>query len=270
MRCTTCGDYLRENEGTCPTCGAVASSQQVVRPMNVDVRSCPRCGHVGTGVRYFQRPGHMGLLIGISVFTYGFGGLAYYFARRNHRLCAQCGLGWERARIPGPGFAGHPAFADPAGTNLVGRGARVGSEEALPRRGVGRRVFGVGMVLFATLMVAIGVVEFEMAAVAVGSVMGAAGTGTIWWGLKARQDRRQALMTRLQRRVLLLATDKGGTLTVTEVAAQLNLSLSAAEGVLDGMDDGLRVRSEVTNEGIIVYEFPELRHHPRLESGSAG
>jgi hypothetical protein len=126
------------------------------------------------------------------------------------------------------------------------------------------------MVLFATLMVAIGVVEFEMAAVAVGSVMGAAGTGTIWWGLKARQDRRQALMTRLQRRVLLLATDKGGTLTVTEVAAQLNLSLSAAEGVLDGMDDGLRVRSEVTNEGIIVYEFPELRHHPRLESGSAG
>lgn len=236
----------------------------------MDVRSCPRCGHVGTGVRYFQRPGHMGLLIGISVFTYGFGGLAYYFARRNHRVCAQCGLGWEKARIPGPGFVGRPAFADPVGTNLVGRGVRAGAEEPLPRRGVGRRAVGVALVLFATLMVAVGVVEFEMAAVAVGSVMGAAGTATIWWGLKARQDRRQALMTRLQRRVLLLATDKGGTLTVTEVAAQLNLSLSAAEGLLDGMDDGLRVRSEVTNEGIIVYEFPELRHHPRLESGSSG
>jgi hypothetical protein len=125
------------------------------------------------------------------------------------------------------------------------------------------------MVLLAALMVSVGVVQFEMAAIAVGSVIGAAGTASIWWGLKARQDRRQALITRLQRRVLLLATDKRGTLTVTEVAASLDLSLSAAEGVLDGMDDGLRVRSEITDEGIIVYEFPELRHRPRLESGSA-
>ena len=270
MRCTTCGEYLTEHESTCLTCGAVALSQPVMRSMAVDVRSCPRCGHVGTGVRYFQRPGHMGLLIGISVFTYGFGGLAYYFARRKHRICAQCGLGWERARIPGPGFAGHPAFAGSVGADLVGRGARAGAEDDLPRRGAGRRVLGVAMVLFAALLISIGVVEFEMAAIAVGSVVGAAGTVTIWWGLKARQARRQALMTRLQRRVLLLATEKEGMLTVTEVAASLNLSLSAAEGVLDGMDDGLRVRSDVTDEGIIVYEFPELRHHPRLESGSTG
>ena len=80
------------------------------------------------------------------------------------------------------------------------------------------------MVLAAALMISIGFVEFELAAVAVGSVLGAGGTGTIWWGLKARQDRRRALMTRLQRRVLLLATEKGGTLTVTEVAASLNLA----------------------------------------------
>ena len=126
------------------------------------------------------------------------------------------------------------------------------------------------MVLFAALLISIGMVEFAIEAIVIGSVVGAAGTATIWWGLKARQARRQALMTRLQRRVLLLATEKEGTLTVTEVAASLDLSLSAAEGVLDGMDDGLRVRSDVTDEGIIVYEFPELRHHPRLESGSTG
>ena len=270
MRCTTCGEYLTEHESTCPTCGAVALSQPVMRPMAVDVRSCPRCGHVGTGVGYFQRPGHMGLLIGISVFTYGFGGLAYYFARRKHRICAQCGLGWERARIPGPGFTGHPAFAGSVSADLVGRGARAGAEDGLPRRGAGRRVLGVAMVLFAALLISIGVVEFAIEAIVIGSVVGAAGTATIWWGLKARQARRQALMTRLQRRVLLLATEKEGTLTVTEVAASLDLSLSAAEGVLDGMDDGLRVRSDVTDEGIIVYEFPELRHHPRLESGSTG
>ncbi len=270
MRCTTCGEYLTDHEGTCPTCGAVALSQPNMRAMGVEVRSCPRCGHVGTGVGYFQRLGHMGLLIGISVFTYGFGGLAYYFARRKRLICAQCGLGWEKARFPSPGFAGQLAFADSAGTGLVGRGTRAGTERGLPRRGVGRRVVGVAMVLFAGLLISIGVVEFEVAAIAFGSVMGAAGTGTIWWGLKARQDRRQALMSRLQRRVLVLATENGGTLTVTEVAASLDLSLSSAEEVLDRMDDGLRVRSEVTDQGIIVYEFPELRHHPRLESGSAG
>jgi hypothetical protein len=126
------------------------------------------------------------------------------------------------------------------------------------------------MVLFGALLVAIGIIEFELAAIAVGSVFGAGGTTTVWWGLKAREDRRRALMARLQRRVLLLATEKSGTLTVTEVAASLNMSLAVAEGVLDGMDDGLRVRSDVTDQGIIVYEFPELRHHPRLESGSAG
>jgi hypothetical protein len=126
------------------------------------------------------------------------------------------------------------------------------------------------MVLFGALLVAVGVIEFELAAIAVGSVFGAGGTTMVWWGLKAREDRRRALMARLQRRVLLLATEKSGTLTVTEVAASLNMSLAVAEGVLDGMDDGLRVRSDVTDRGIIVYEFPELRHRPRLESGSAG
>ena len=270
MRCTTCGEFLREHEGACPTCGAVVSPRPMMRSMAVEVRSCPRCGHLGTGIKYFQRPGHMGLLVGISMCTYGFGGLAYYFARRRHRICAECGLGWEKARTPGPGFAGHPAFVDPAGTDLTSQGAEFDSVGSLPRRGVGRRVLGVAMVLFAALLVSIGVVELAFEAIAVGSVFGAAGTGTIWWGLKARENRRRALMTRRQRRVLLLATERGGTLTVTEVAASLNMSLSVAEGVLDGMDDGLRVRSDVTNEGIILYEFPELRHHPGLESGSAG
>ncbi len=205
----------------------------------------------------------MGLLIGVSLFTYGLGGLAYWLARRKHRICPQCGLGWENAAVLGPGQGRAPALA-----GVTGAGPQFGADEELPRRGLARRVIGVGMVLAAALMISVGFVNFELAAVAVGSVLGAGGTGTIWWGLKARQDRRNALMTRLQGSVLLLATEKGGTLTVTEVAASLNLSLSAAEGVLEGMDDGLRVRSDVTNQGIIVYEFPEVRHHPRLESGS--
>ena len=269
MRCPTCGEYLKRHETTCSTCGAVVSSRMAMPEMSVEVRSCPRCGHLGTGIKFFQRPGHMGLLLGISVCTYGFGGLAYFFARRKRRICAECGLGWERARLPGPGFTGHPAALETGGTPVGASGPAFRPGESLPRRGVGRRVLGVAMLLFAALMVSIGVVEFAFEAILIGSVMGAAGTATTWWGLKARDDRRRAVMTRRQQQVLQLATKKAGTLTVTEVAASLNMSLSVAEGVLEGMDDGFRVRSDVTDEGIIVYEFPELRHHRRLESGTA-
>ena len=281
MRCPTCGEYLKKHETMCPTCGAVTSARPAMSDMSVDVRSCPRCGHMGTGVQYFQRPAHVGLLLGLSAvtwFTFGLGGLVYYVARRQRRICAECGLGWEKARIPGPGFGGYASLPQPLGTDVNSGGSAGGntggnafsSRADLPRRGVGRRAVGVAMVLFAALMISIGVIEFAWEAIMVGSVLGAAGTATTWWGLKARQDRRLAVMARLERQVLLLATEKAGTLTVTEVAASLDMSLSAAEGVLEGMDDGFRVRSEVTDEGIIVYEFPELRHHPRLESGSKG
>lgn len=143
-------------------------------------------------------------------------------------------------------------------------------EEALPRRGIVRRMLGVVVVSGATLIVSVGLVAQEVVVMAVGSVIGAGGMATIWSGLKARQARRRALMSRLQRGVLLLATEKGGTLTVTEAAAALDLSLSAAEKVLESMDDGLRVRSEVTNQGIIVYEFPEVMHELKFESESKG
>ena len=48
----------------------------------------------------------------------------------------------------------------------------------------------------------------------------------------------------------------------------LDLSLEAAEKILIGMDDGFRVRSDVTDDGVIVYEFPEIRHRPKLTSGA--
>jgi hypothetical protein len=97
--------------------------------------------------------------------------------------------------------------------------------------------------------------------------MGAVGAGGFWWGLKALNDRRKALMQRLQQKVLRLATHRGGTLTVTEVAADLNLSLPAAEKVLASMDDGFRVRCEISKEGVLFYEFPEVVHRKQLEPG---
>jgi hypothetical protein len=71
----------------------------------------------------------------------------------------------------------------------------------------------------------------------------------------------------IQRQILRLASARGGTLTVTEVAADLNISLPAAEKILTSMDDGFRVRSDISDEGVIYYGFPGLRHRKELNTG---
>ena len=60
--------------------------------------------------------------------------------------------------------------------------------------------------------------------------------------------------------MLQLDADRGGRLTVSEVAAQLGWTLPRAEKVLNSLEDGYRVSSDVTDEGLIVYDFRELRY----------
>jgi hypothetical protein len=223
------------------------------------VRRCPRCSYQGEGIPYFRRGGHVGLLVGVSVFTYGFGGLVYWLARRKHLICPRCGLGWEHASralaVTGPEPERQAALEAVAG------------EEKLPSSGVKRRTLGVAMVLFAALMVLVGIVELEPVVAAFGAVAGGGGSLTFYWGWRALQERRKAIMQGLQRKILRLATVRDGTLTVTEVAAEMNLSLEAAEKILTSMDDGFRVRSEISKEGVLYYEFPEVRHRKELSPG---
>ena len=257
MRCSTCGETLQPGAVQCPTCGTGTPVGMVLtRP--VGVRRCPRCAYQGEGIPYFRKAGHVGLLVAVSLFTYGFGGLIYWLARRKHLICPRCGLGWENASRALAGFG-------PESERRMLESPE--ADEPLPSSGAKRRVLGVMMVLAATLMVLMGFVEGAMEAVAVGSVFGAGGSLSFFWGWKGQESRRKAVMQGLQRKILRLATVRGGTLTVTEVAAELNLSLPAAEKILTSMDDGFRVRSEISNEGVLYYEFPEVRHRPALGSG---
>jgi len=91
----------------------------------------------------------------------------------------------------------------------------------------------------------------------------------------AREERREALIAALQPHVLKLAGERNGRLTVTDVATSLGWALPRAEKVLNSLDDGMRVRSDVTDEGVIVYEFPEVmfsapRFKGPLNGGSLG
>jgi hypothetical protein len=75
---------------------------------------------------------------------------------------------------------------------------------------------------------------------------------------RAREARREALVAHLQTAVIGLAGEVGGRLTVTEVAASLGWTLDRAQKVLNSLDDGWRVDSKVTDDGVIVYEFREI------------
>lgn len=220
--------------------------------MSGSVRRCPRCGFRGDGIPYFRRPSHVALLAGVGLFTYGIGGVIYWMVKRNHLVCANCGLGWEHALLgkPREGSGDRVALA---------RVEMSASPPPLPRGGLVRRVLGLGAAALSVVLVTVGVASLEVGAVVAGGIVGLAGGGLFLWGQKAVQARRQALLTGLQQQVLLLASERGGTLTVTEVAAALSTTMQAAERVLITMDDGFRVRSEITDEGIVLYEFPELQ-----------
>jgi hypothetical protein len=207
---------------------------------------------------YFRRAGHVGLLVGASIFTYGFGGLVYWLARRKHLVCPRCGLGWANASR---------ALAA-AGPEPERRLLEQEPDEKLPSAGMKRRVLGAGMALFASFMVVMGFTTGAFPAVAMGAVLGGTGSLTFYWGWQGLQERRKAIMHSIQRKILKLATARGGTLTVTEVASDLNLALPAAEKILTSMDDGFRVRSDISDAGVLYYEFPEILHRRELGSGA--
>ncbi len=267
MRCSTCGENLLAGEDRCPTCGAVAERRRPVPVPQSNVRRCPRCGYRGDGVPYFRKTGHLSLLVGLSVFTYGIGGLVYYARCRKRQVCPNCGLGWEHARAEGDpeGWQVGPGAPNPV--TATRHPAVSLRDEPLPGSGIGRRVFGAGLGVMGTLVITAGIAGGVAVPIVFGAFLGMAGSGMFLWGWRSLQERRQAVLQTLSRKVLQLATQRGGVLTVTDVAAELDLSLEAAEKLMIGMDDGFRVRSDISEEGVIYYEFPEVVHQRKLRSG---
>lgn len=268
MYCWSCGEYLPKAGMACEACGAGAAAlPRATTGSAYRVRSCPGCGYTGDGIPYFRRAQHAALLVAATVFTYGMGGVAYWVIKRGDRICPSCGLSWERARLPRGEGGGNPDALVPAG-----RASPV--EGRLPRTGIIRRVAGVLAGGFAVLLLGVSIVELEPVAAVFSGVTGLVGAASFAWGWHSLQQRREAILQRMQRRVLQLAWARRGRLTATEVAAEMDLSLSAAERVLLSMDDGFRVRTEVTDEGLLVFDFPEIRiqdgGEDPLRLGSAG
>ena len=58
-----------------------------------------------------------------------------------------------------------------------------------------------------------------------------------------------------------------GRITLSDIIVETGLTVREAEGVIEGMVDGVRVRMEVDQNGMVIYEFPEIIS--RFESGSS-
>ncbi len=259
MYCWSCGEPLNEEVERCGSCGAgPGSSVTVTHPASVHkvrVSMCPGCGYVGEGVPYFRRASHAALLVGATLLTYGFGGLIYWLVKRDATVCPSCGLSWKRSRSLGT-VPSADRLESGSGLWLRPWPRRTGE---LPRGGLVRRVAGVVMAILALALLGMGIVQVNAEPIIAGVSLGLVGASSFAWGLKALHRRREGLLRSLQNQVLHVAAARGGRLTATDVAADLELTLPAAERVLFSMDDGFRVRSDVTDEGLLLFDFPEIR-----------
>lgn len=84
--------------------------------------------------------------------------------------------------------------------------------------------------------------------------------GSLLWILAKRLDAAAQLVRyrRQQNRLVRLAREQGGRLTVTDAAADANLTVEEAEEILKRLADGGYVEIEVTDSGLMVYRFPEI------------
>lgn len=273
MYCSTCGDKIPAGRGDCAACGAAVTAgrggSELSRPATQAAHPaaashthvCRRCGYTGEGLSYFSHGPHIaGLVVlgflGAMTGILGIVALVYYFSNRDNRICPRCGKNWGKQ--PGTLPAAQAGLA-PAASHSA----------RLPAGGGATRGWSVALFVLAALLVVIGVGAGELFPFLLGTGAAAGGVVLHHAARRQREARREAILSSLQLPVLRLAAERQGRLTVTEVAAALGWTLPRAEKVLGSLDDGLRVSSEVTDEGVIVYEFREIAHGPRRLSGPA-
>lgn len=263
MYCSICGSGVPTGATRCDSCGASIRTRPVERglpagagPRSVyDVRfvgSCGRCGYRGEGMPYFSRGSNVAALIGVSIITagaMGMGGVLYYFLRRDYLICPHCRASW--------GDQGERARARAAAAGSV---ASQTPDSLSARDPSFKRPLSIFCFVLAAILTMAGIGATALPPILLAGV--AAGAGLLLQRSTDmdRQKRRAALLASLQPQVLQLAARHGAQLTVTQISAELGWSLRRSEKVLQSLDDGVRVSSEVTDDGVIVYEFRELAH----------
>ena len=182
-------------------------------------------------------------------------------------LCMACGKPREKKDgttvVGGPPAPGGAVVA-PAPAASAARG-----------KSTGLRLLGIlgvaGGVLAAT---AAAMVIPGVGGVVVAAALGATGVGLGGWAIRAGSRAGEVASTRTtasrELQILELAEEKGGVLTVTDVARGLGMSSAEADAALTSMADGSRVSAELTTDGFVKYVFRELRALKAEERARSG
>jgi len=110
----------------------------------------------------------------------------------------------------------------------------------------------------------------DIAAVLLLSVAPAVGGGLLIYShvkakKKALLDKKKALQTQQEKEIIRLAQQKGGRLSIPDIVAGTSLSTVEADQVMRGMTEKGYVDMQVTDSGVIIYEFYEIVHRNKLE-----
>lgn len=280
MYCSTCGAQVTPGRATCQTCGATVARVPQFGPqapqygqgpqygapqpmvpvmaatnaLGEPVAICPRCGYRGHSDGYFASTSHVLALVALTVLTW-VGGLVYYMVRRENRICPRCGDDWGRNGMRSM------ALVSPGGGRIP-----VYDDAPIPAAGSGKSAGSIVMFILAAIFLIAGVGNAEFAPLMFAAGFGAGGFMLHRRNKEQRELRREAILQSLQLPVLKLAAARGGRLTVTQVATEMSWPIARAEKVLNSLEDGFRVMSDVTKEGVIVYDFLELRQEAELKA----
>ena len=97
-----------------------------------------------------------------------------------------------------------------------------------------------------------------------GFFMGSAviGFALVFWlaGRKIQVSAENKRYAQYQHRVLRLAREKGGSLTVLEAATDGRMTVGKAEEILGALAVGGIAEVRVSESGLVVYHFPEIEH----------
>ncbi len=83
----------------------------------------------------------------------------------------------------------------------------------------------------------------------------------IWWaGRRVKRSGDKKAHAKNQHRILRLAREKGGSLTVTEAAMDTRITVEKTEEILRELTISGHAEMRISDSGLVVYHFPEIEH----------
>ncbi len=232
--------------------------------------TCHRCGETLSPDSYFSRGLNIAKLVALLPITFILP-ILFFFLRKDRLICGNC----RKLLPPAAIMPLLPAMPDGAGSALVLSGDTTaltfnspeGRQLAKASRGAKARA-----VLFAMFAMPVSLPAFaflgslgwaEMAMVGLPGGLLLAGSVSAFRRASLLARRARELESKhVRRQILALAQRQQGRLNVAQVAAALGCDFKDAEAMLDTMVDGRHVDVEVTDDGRLVYVFPDLVPSP--------